>query len=170
MRDMKTCPYCGSGVQNHHHHYYCGFCKMKLDRSEVQENGKRKNLLPQQHPTIEDAKKPTPELMKLSTVELLCLLKLARKERSDTYNNRYIFIQALKQGAKEFSDAEQYTFKEYEYWTRKCFVIENLIRERIGFIPKKINKEFIQNMIQRMQQPVKDMNIQPPKKEVERVK
>jgi uncharacterized membrane protein YvbJ len=82
---MKTCPYCGSGVQTHHHHYYCTFCEMEIDRSEVQENGKRKNLLPQQQPTIEDAKQPTPELMKLTTIELLYLLKLAVQQPVHLY-------------------------------------------------------------------------------------
>jgi hypothetical protein len=58
---MKTCPYCGSGVQAHHQqHYYCGFCEMKLDRNEVQENGKRRNILPQKQPTSKTPKNTLP--------------------------------------------------------------------------------------------------------------
>lgn len=158
---MKTCPYCGSEVQLQvQFFYYCSFCQIKLKKEDVQENGERKSLLPQEQPSIEDVKKSTTELMKLTTLELLWLLKLARKERAEIYNNRFIFIQALKQGATKFEEAEKYTYQQYEYITRKCFVLENIIRERIGYIPPKISQKYITNLIEKLQLPTKKMIIQ----------
>lgn len=137
---------------------------MKLKDEDVQENGKRKNLLPSSQPSLSDLNKGTPELMCLSTVEQLFLLKFARKERSDIYNQRYIFIRAMNEGADEFTEAEHYTFSEYEKATRKCFVLENLVRERIGYYPAKLTESYIQTLAERMEESAKkDMVIQQPK-------
>jgi hypothetical protein len=161
---MKTCLYCGSKVESYQQHYYCDFCEMKIDRIDVQEDGKRKNLLPASQPTLEDLQKSTPELMRFSIVELLFLLKFARHERSSIYNQRYTFIQALKQGENQFKEGEQYTFKEYEFYTRKCFVLENLIRERIGYYPAKLTDSYIQTLAQKMDESTnKQMTINSPK-------
>ncbi|MCM3571265.1 hypothetical protein [Neobacillus mesonae] len=162
---MKTCAYCGSPVNsNGGHDYYCSFCMMNLDYGDVQENGKRKNLLPFSQPSLSDLDKSTPELMCFSTVELLFLLKFARKERTDIYKQRYILIRAMKVGADEYTEAEQYTFREYEKATRKCFVLENLIRERIGYYPAKLTDSYIQTLAAKMEESAKkDMVIQNPK-------
>lgn len=134
---------------------------MKLKDDDVQENGKRKNHLPASQPFLSDLNKSTPELMRFSTVELLFLLKFARKERADIYKLRYIFIQAMKEGANEFTEAEEYTFTEYEKATRKCFVLENLIRERLGYYPAKLTDSYIQTFAARMEESAKkDMVIQ----------
>jgi hypothetical protein len=162
---MKTCAYCGSSIEIMDRNYcYCSFCVMKLKYEDVQENGKRKNFLPDSQPSLSDLNKSTPELMELTTVELLCLLKFARKERTDIYKRRYTFIRAMKEGAEEFSEAEQYTFSEYEKMTRKCFVLENIIRERIGYYPSKLTDSYIQNLAAKMEESLrKDMIIQKPK-------
>ncbi|MBV7508589.1 hypothetical protein KW850_25570 [Bacillus sp. sid0103] len=159
---MKTCAYCGSPVKFlDKYNYYCYFCTMKLKYEDVQENGKRKNLLPSSQPSLSDLNKSTPELMCLSTVELLFLLKFARKERSDLYHRRYIFIRAMKEGAGGFTEAEEYTFSEYEKVTRKCFVLENLVRERLGYYPTKLTESYIQTLVARMEESAKkDMVIQ----------
>lgn len=162
---MKTCAYCGSPVKSiDRNDYYCSFCTMKLKYVDVQENGKRKNLLPSSQPSLSDLNKSTPELMCFSTVELLFLLKFARKERADIYKQRYIIIRAMKEGADAFTEAEQYTFIEYEKVTRKCFVLENLVRERIGYYPAKLSDSYIQSLAVRMEESTKkDMVIQQPK-------
>jgi hypothetical protein len=144
---MKTCPYCGSAVSSSDLDFgYCAFCEMKIPFEDIKENGQRKQLLPESQPTLSDLKKSTPELMQLSTVELLFLLKWAREERATIYKQRYSFIRAMKQGADEFAEAVQYTFKEYERATRKCFVLENLVRERLGYYPVTLTDSYIQNL------------------------
>jgi len=162
---MKTCTYCGSPVKSiDRFDYYCSFCMMDLKYEDVQENGKRKNYLPASQPSLSDLNKSTPELMCFSTVEMLFLLRFARKERADIYQQRYIFIRAMKEGAKEFTEAEQYTFSAYENATRKCFVLENLLRERIGYYPAKLTDSYIQTLAARMEESAKkDMVIQQPK-------
>lgn len=152
---MKTCPYCGSEVEVYGKDYYCCFCEMAIECSDVQENGKRKNYLPESQPCIHDLHKTTPELMCFTTIELLYLLKFARNERSNIYHKRYVFIRAIKEGNQEFKDAEEYTYKEYEYWTRKCYVIENIIRERIGYIPYKVTDSYIKALAYRMSESAK---------------
>jgi len=162
---MKTCAYCGSHVTFvDRNEFYCSFCEMKLKFEDIRENGKRKNLLPSSQPSLSDLNKSTPELMCFSTVELLFLLKLARKERSDIYKQRYIIVRAMSKGAAEFTEAEKYTFSEYEKYTRKCFVLENLIRERIGYYPAKLTDSYIQTLVARMEESAKkDMVIQQPR-------
>jgi hypothetical protein len=142
-------------VESYGHDFYCFYC-------DVQQNGKRKNFLPASQPTHDYLKFSTPQLMTITTVEMLFLLKFARAERSSVYGHRHTFIQAMKEGVgEEFKEGEQYMFEEYEYWTRKCFVLENLIRERIGYIPKKLTESYIQNLVGRMlESSKKDMVIQ----------
>jgi hypothetical protein len=162
---MKTCPYCGSAVSFSNLDFgYCAFCEMKILYKDIQENGQRKQLLPESQPTLSDLKKSTPELRRLSTVELLFLLKWAREERATIYKQRYTFIRAMKQVVDEFAEAEQYTFKEYERATRKCFVLENLVRERLGYYPVKLTDSYIQNLAVKTEESgLKEMVIQNPK-------
>jgi hypothetical protein len=162
--EMKTCAYCGSAVQSLNGNYSCSFCSMILNNQDVQENGKRKDLLPNTIPSHSDLIKSTPELMCFSTVELLFLLKLARKERADIYKQRFVLLQAMKEGADEFSEAEAYAFSEYEKATRKCFVLENIIRERLGYYPTKLTDSYIQTLVTKIEESAKkEMVIQQPK-------
>ncbi|MDN4074329.1 hypothetical protein [Fictibacillus terranigra] len=50
---MKTCPYCGSMVDNREDHHECSFCEMVISLEDVQEDGKRKNVKPDHQPDIE---------------------------------------------------------------------------------------------------------------------
>lgn len=38
---------------------------------------------------------------------------------------------------------EQESGREYEYLTRKVFVLENIIRERLGYVPRKITEAYL---------------------------
>ncbi|MGM0806868.1 MAG: hypothetical protein ACQET8_19160 [Bacillota bacterium] len=108
---------------------------MTLDNQDVQENGKRKDILPNCLPVLSDLNKSTPELIGLSTLELLAFLKLARKERADIYKQRIVLIRAMKEGATEFLETESYAFSEYEKITRKCFALEKYYTGTYGFLP-----------------------------------
>ncbi|TCN18404.1 hypothetical protein [Mesobacillus foraminis] len=149
---MKTCPYCGSLVELICSQFQCNYCELTLYPEDVQEDGDRKDFLPVSQPSYTELRKSTSELMELTTIELLYLLKFARAERRGIYANRKVFIQALKEGVEECVEGIRYTFNEYEYWTRKCFVLENLIRERMGYIPEKISDSYLDEIITKMKE------------------
>ncbi|MFG6150631.1 hypothetical protein [Halobacillus sp. B23F22_1] len=83
---MKTCAYCGSEVEES----YCFYCKMELEQRCILKNGNRLAHNIQQLPSEQDIFLSTKELMQRETIELLCLLKYARKYRSDVYNWRFL--------------------------------------------------------------------------------
>jgi hypothetical protein len=59
--------------------------------------------------------------------------------------------------------AEEYSFREYKKATRKCFVLEKLVREQIGYYPAKLTESYIQTLAARMEESAKkDMVIQQP--------
>ncbi|WP_121614461.1 hypothetical protein [Mesobacillus foraminis] len=149
---MKTCPYCGSLVELICSKFQCNYCELTLFPEDVQKDGNRKDLLPVSQPSYTELRKSTSELMELTTIELLYLLKFARAERREIYANRKVFVQALKEGFDTCVEGIRYTFTEYEYWTRKCFVLENLIRERMGYIPEKISDSYLDEIITKMKE------------------
>ncbi|USK87522.1 hypothetical protein [Peribacillus asahii] len=70
--------------------------------------------------------KTTPEIMKLSTFELLYLLKVIRKERRDMYRHMNSFYKAGEQeSTDEFKEYERIAGQNYMYYTKKVFVVEN---------------------------------------------
>ncbi|MBT2757922.1 hypothetical protein J7E71_18780 [Mesobacillus foraminis] len=147
---MKTCPYCGSPVELICSQFQCNFCVLTLNPEDVQEDGNRKDILPVSQPSYTELRRSTRELMEFTTLELLYLLKFARSERRAIYANRKVFIQALKEGLKECLEGVRFTFNEYEYWTRKCFVLENLVREKMGYIPPKITNQYLDDLIEKI--------------------
>ncbi|PFP09211.1 hypothetical protein COJ90_21090 [Priestia megaterium] len=143
---MKTCPYCGTKVNKEdHHEYYCEFCVMNIPEHLVQVNGERLTGRSIREFALEsDLEKTTPELMLLSNFELLYLLKIARKLRSDMYNNMTIFRKAGEEvGNSEYKSYEDQTGEEYEKLTRKLFVIENILFEREVDVPSRMTESFL---------------------------
>ncbi|MED0952740.1 hypothetical protein P4T70_32490 [Bacillus mobilis] len=76
------------------------------------------------------------------TYDLYLLLKEVRNERASMYHGLHIFNKASDQedGFKEVADVQG---KDYEYWTRRMFVIENILRERQGWFPERIDAKFL---------------------------
>ncbi|MEK3807207.1 hypothetical protein MHB63_11755 [Bacillus sp. FSL H8-0547] len=142
---IKTCPYCGSKVKKIKERlFYCDFCEMRLAEDLVKENHERLQVRVREFAADHYVSRSTPDLMGLSSFELLQLLKFIRKERSDMYHHLSVFKRAEKQvQTGEFKDMEQESGKEYEYLTRKMFVLENIIRERLGYVPRKITEAYL---------------------------
>lgn len=139
---MDTCAYCGTEIQE----YYCSFCEMELSDENVLQNGERKDHTISNIPFEYDFNKSTPDLMKMKTIELLYLLKFARRDRSLIYNTRIMGHQTKS------DDLLDYTFTEYEKITRKVWVIENIIKNRVGYFPKKISDEFLNLYLARIEE------------------
>lgn len=142
---MKTCPYCGSNVEKmNQHQYYCDFCEMQLDAISVKENSERLDVRVREFAADHYIDKTTPELMIFSTFELLYLLKSIRKERSDMYHHMHVFHRAGEQeNTNEFKELENETGNDYMYLSKKMFVVENIIRQRLGYVPTRITENYL---------------------------
>lgn len=138
---MKTCAYCGSELASE----YCSYCEMNLKPDDILENGQRKKHTLSYEPDPADIYKSTPELLKYKTIELIFLLTYARKYRSDVYNGRVNIHRAQQEGQSntQLKQFQQETYTEYEKASRKVWVIENIIADRIGYIPEQINDKFL---------------------------
>lgn len=110
----------------------------------VKENGERPDVRVQEFALDIHIGKTTPELMSLSTYELLFLLKAIRKERSDMYHHMNTFYKARQtEQTDRFNEYEQISEKDYLYYTKKAFVVENLILTRLGYVPIRITETYL---------------------------
>lgn len=162
--NTNTCGMCGSSVDAANGNggmVHCGFCKMMVKPSvngERVESFKRVDLI-----GYEQIKMSTPELMGMHTKSLLELLRFMREERRNYFDT----MRVLKRGASEnpmFKDGERMSSDDYEMITRKCFVVENLLRDRMGYIPKKITDNLLIKYNERCSDPYNEklMNIKKP--------
>lgn len=165
---MNTCPYCATEVQimtggPFQNHAECTFCKILLgpdsEYGMYTKNGQRMPHVKQANlVTDEDLKLSLPEMKQKHTMDLLLILKLAREQRATVYNLMRVFNKASEQVGTNNPSEEQCeqnwesmaneTGKEYEYWTRKCWMIENLLVERLGYFPEKVNEELYGKFVQ----------------------
>ncbi|WP_054636934.1 hypothetical protein [Thalassobacillus sp. C254] len=141
MKD--TCPYCGSRLDQT---FYCDFCVMTIPKEKVQTDHLRENVLVRDFVFREDAEKTTPELQSMTSFELMMLLKLIRKERATAYKLMTHFYRARKTGNLEYQNQEEDQGEDYQYWTKKMFVVENLLRERMVYIPQRLTDTYLENM------------------------
>ena len=93
--------------------------------------------------------KTTPEIMILSTFELLYLLKMIRKERSEVYHQISVYHRANQAGINDLQEDEKETGRDYMYYTKKAFVVENIIRTRLGYVPERITENFLFRYLKR---------------------
>jgi len=85
--------------------------------------------------------------MTLSTFELLYLLKMIRKERNDVYHYLHVFRRAGEE-SNEFKEAEKELGRDYMYFTKKAFVVGNIIRTRLGYVPERITESYLVKYLQ----------------------
>lgn len=153
---MKTCPYCGSGVEAEEGKYYCGFCDMK-GMLPTEDGERRSRYQVKQLLSMEDLNKSTPELMTYHTADILQLLKIAREERRAFFKQVSVFKKA-GQETDQFRDLEKQTGDEYEGLTRKAFVLENILKDRIGYIPERVTDQLLATVYNRVEQ---ERNLKP---------
>lgn len=114
---------------------------------DAQQDGCRKPVPEEDVYLLESwAEKQTSELMTYTTARLIYLLRYARKQRASSYNLVRVFKKAGNAAAAfttDYEDVIQATGESYEYWTRKAWVMENILRERSGDFPAKITDKFL---------------------------
>ncbi|MDP4084706.1 MAG: hypothetical protein Q8934_08845 [Bacillota bacterium] len=178
---MITCSYCATEVElitggSHQDHAYCAYCEVFLgpnsEHGMYAKDGERIPHVKQKGLITEDhVKLPLSKLKELHTIDLLLCLSIARKHRGDWYNQMRIFNRASEQAREQeeitqWKSAANETGGDYEYWTRRCWMIENLLIERLGYFPEKINDElYIKFMRHNERSMKKNMVISKQKKE-----
>ncbi|CAI6329678.1 hypothetical protein NRS6107_21165 (plasmid) [Bacillus subtilis] len=155
---MKTCSYCGTPVHKKEHLYYCNFCLMYLEDGYVEEDGERININYREYALESDLDKPTFELMDFPTIELLSLLKIARNKRSSQYDNLSNLNKALEQleDPSEYAESQKECQKKYEFFTKKMYSIENILKQRLGYIPPRIDKALLVKYLNNMKRKTKN--------------
>lgn len=164
---MKTCPYCGSEVKREKEVYYCDFCVMNIAIDKVCESGERLKVRVNDFVIENHVYRTTPELMLFSTYELLYLLKYIRAERTSIYENMHIINNAESE-TNEFEEVAKQVGSMYSDLTRKMFVLENILRERLGYVPTKITERLLVKYLQNIEKDKKKPMIIRQKKEKER--
>jgi hypothetical protein len=151
MNNHITCSYCGSSLNKapafKEDKVYCEFCDMFVIPSQ---NGERIERFERFGfvPGYEQLKMKTPQLLELHTLDLLLLLQFCRDERRNYFSTMRIIKIAAADEA-DLKKQEEEAGEQYEIITRKCFVIENILRERIGYIPRKVTKEMLSGVLER---------------------
>ncbi|SDM16313.1 hypothetical protein SAMN05428961_110122 [Paenibacillus sp. OK060] len=85
---------------------------------------------------------------------LTVLLRLVRNERKRAYNLLRVVNKgaALQPGKSSFKSGQDEGARNYRYWTRKAWIIENILRDRGGYYPAKITDNMLNGIIEQVQQ------------------
>ncbi|MCC2930288.1 MULTISPECIES: hypothetical protein [Bacillus] len=126
--------------------YYCNFCLMYIHN--VQKDGKREIIEYRERTSELDLDKSTPELMTLPTIELFYLLRLSRKIRKKKYDQLHK-ARVESEGVNE-SQSVQITMENYQFFTKKMYVLENILNKRLGYIPERIDNVFLKSYLEKV--------------------
>lgn len=119
---MKTCKYCATELMEDN---FCPICTLVFPDNETSTDYRRPTILPEEIPTESELEQlETKQLLAAKTYFLYYALKQARKSRKKAIEN-------LK---------DQYLFEHYQ---KKCYIIENILIERTGSFPKRIDNKFL---------------------------
>ncbi|WP_160037235.1 hypothetical protein [Paenibacillus sp. An7] len=54
----------------------------------------------------------------------------------------------------KFKSGQDEGAKNYRYWTRKAWIIENILRDRAGYYPIKITDNMLNSIIEQMEKTI----------------
>ncbi|MEN3781517.1 hypothetical protein [Priestia megaterium] len=148
-----TCPYCGNEVEApmmQGDKCYCNFCETFVTCSK---GGKRKSRFQIRHVGLECMNMNLPELMELHTYDLLLALRTAREERRSYYGLMSSIKKAASQ-SQEFIEPSVNAGDEYEKATGKVRQIENILLERVGYIPTQVTEHLLLKYIEKCTDPI----------------
>ncbi|MDF9625634.1 hypothetical protein [Bacillus cereus] len=149
-----NCPYCATPIQvdkNGVVQEICEFCgghmrEQQTGVLQLCQNGERFEFQKlQQHIFLDRIHQSVEALKQYHTYDLYVLLKEVREARSQMYYGLQLLNKASKEERTLQATADE-TGGEYEYYTRKAWVIENILLERQGFFPEKITARVLQYM------------------------
>ena len=101
-----------------------------------------------------EAERTQPELIQMHTYDLLLILSHIRAKRSDWYLTmqrvRKAPVQA-KIDLKIDDESIQFAEKEYRRYTAQKNIIEQILIDRMGYYPQKVNDRLLEALIQRIE-------------------
>jgi hypothetical protein len=129
---LKICTYCKT--ENKESEIRCTFCEADLTFSRP----KTKRFV-----ELSDAYKPYPVLKSYHTFDLLQLLRVVRKSRTDAYNSLRITLKASNEMEvpEELKNASE---DEYKRSTAYMNLIEEILIDRIGYKPQRVDDKLLQ--------------------------
>lgn len=139
-----TCSMCGTVLGNagpggESKKVFCGFCDMKVEPTiDGQRTSEEIAPVVHQHIYLK-----TPQFMEMHTKSLLEVLRLMREERGSLYQNMSTLNRGASEDPGKFGAVAKACGEEYEMVTRKAFVVENILKKRLGYIPEKITDELL---------------------------
>ncbi|QIZ09322.1 hypothetical protein HFZ78_23625 [Priestia megaterium] len=63
------------------------------------------------------------------------------------YHHMHVFRRAGEE-SNDFKEAEKESGRDYLYFTKKAFVVENIIRTRLGYVPDRITESYLVKYLQ----------------------
>lgn len=147
---MQTCGYCGSEVEVKQHMAYCSFCELDLWEDDITQDGQRRALQVETSVLLVDAKRSTGYLLEQSTFSLIKLLKLVRAERKRLYELSRLFRKGNEAGGG-FTDQQKVINEDYELFSRKAWVIENILRDKMTVFPPRITDDMLVKMLEQLE-------------------
>jgi hypothetical protein len=92
---------------------------------------------------LSDAYKPYPVLNRYHTFDLLQLLRLVRRSRTDAYNSLRITLKASNEieVPEELKNAAE---DEYKRSTAYMNLIEEILIDRVGYKPQRVDDKLLQ--------------------------
>lgn len=159
-----TCSYCGNEVEAplmKNDMVYCNFCEAFVISAE---NGKRKSRYQIRHIDVSCMNMALTDLMELHTYDLLLALRIARGERRSYFGLMSSIKKAASQ-SQEFVAPSVNAGDEYEKATGKVRQIENILLERVGYIPTQVTEHLLLRYFEKCSDPINKSVMKIEKKE-----
>lgn len=152
---MITCKYCGTeldyiGEYQNEMYFYCPYCDLSFEKGETCQDRQRKQAVPDFYD--KGYYRPTKELLKCNTIVLFHLLRDCRKDWYELYSFLRKLINIKDNEIPNENEVEKAflpLYHEYIQLTKQKFVIENILLEKVGFIPEKITDSFLSDLIEK---------------------
>lgn len=136
---MMKCQYCKT--ENAENQTRCTFCEADLlsARPVIREVD------------ITDVLKTSQEKRQYHTFNLLEMLQIARKERSDAYNILRIVLKSENEVEVD-KDLKNSVEEQYRLFTAHVNMIQELLIDRLGYYPKRIDKKLLDRYLSKCQE------------------
>lgn len=133
------CQYCKT--ENAENQNRCTFCEADLlsARPTIREID------------VTDVLKPLQEKRTYHTFNLLEMLQIARKERSDAYNMLRIVLKSENEVEVD-KDLKNSVEEQYRLFTAHVHMIQELLIDRIGYYPKRVDNKLLDRYLSKCQE------------------